>query len=102
MKCYFCGTEIDEFSSNNPAPFGGEDDFCCSVCNGIYVLPARRFLIENTNPKTRDGVDLTRDDIAKDGQLDYTRIMQKVQRWNACKTEEERREAFPVYASMAD
>ncbi len=43
VKCCICGCVIPWWQSNNPRPLtDNEDDRCCSDCNAIYVLTARR------------------------------------------------------------
>ena len=45
MKCNLCGCEIEGWG-NNPAPLiENEEDRCCDLCNGNYVIPARIYEI---------------------------------------------------------
>jgi hypothetical protein len=46
LNCCLCGAEIKEDAlgwkyGHNPAPYGEDDDRCCTQCNMTIVIPTR-------------------------------------------------------------
>lgn len=52
--CCMCGYELDGYG-NNPEPLALQDnERCCDVCNGKYVLPARMYQLNHGRLTDRD------------------------------------------------